>query len=250
MWLVDLSLAGDSSAAWEAICESIDDTPELPLQELDEIALGLTALQYFEGEIDFSTFLHRAGDHTDPSSCSTDCEYFYQHLNRYESASSPSSYEERAAAEIQQYLKEAIDLAQVAKAQIQSITEQAGGHQPPTHPESNPVGPASWQIRTSAFPGPRFPAARRARGRRRGRSPPTCRDGRAPARLGAGRRDRLPVDIEPDVWLLRLCSGAPLSLLHVCSGLFGPSAGAPRPACWIGSARAGKPTMGPATRTR
>ena len=94
MWLIDLSLAGDSSAAWKAIGESIHDTPELSLQELDEIALGLIALQYFEGEIDLSTFLHRAGDHTDPSNCSTDCEYFYQHLNRYESATSPRDYEE------------------------------------------------------------------------------------------------------------------------------------------------------------
>ena len=136
MWLIDLSLARDTSAAWNAISESIHDTPELPLRELDEIALGLIALKYFEGEIEFSTFLHRAGDHTDPSSCSTDCEYFYHHLNRYLSAPSPRDYEDRAAPEIRQYLKEAIDLAQVAKAQIKPVTEQAGGHQKPTRPES------------------------------------------------------------------------------------------------------------------
>jgi len=129
-WIIDLSLARDFSAAWNAIWDIVVDDSELPRSELDEAALGLIALQYYEGEIDFRQFLHRAGDHTDPSSCSTDCEYFYNHLNRLEAAEDLQQYEKRAAAEIRQYLKEAIELGVKAKVQIRSITEQGAAPKP------------------------------------------------------------------------------------------------------------------------
>jgi len=130
-WILDLSLARDYSAAWNAIWEIIEADPELARSELDEAALGLIALQYFEGQIDFPSFLQRAGDHTDPSGCSTDCEYFYHHLNRFEAAPDRQRYEDQSAEEIRQYLKEAIELGVRAKAQIRSITEQGAGDQAP-----------------------------------------------------------------------------------------------------------------------
>lgn len=127
MWLIDLSIAKDYHEAWIATADSVTENSELQLRDLDEIALGLIVLQYFEGRIGFREFLLRAGDHTDPSSCSTDCEFFYLHLNRYEMTSDKSRYEDEAKSEIQLYLSDAIRLAEVAKQEIRPITEQIHG---------------------------------------------------------------------------------------------------------------------------
>ncbi|MDQ8209659.1 hypothetical protein QEH52_19225 [Coraliomargarita sp. SDUM461003] len=123
MWIIDLSIANDFSEAWKAIGESVQDTESLPSAQLDEAALGLISLNYLKGGIDFCHYLRRAGDHTDPSSCSTDCEYFYHHLNGIESSSNPEEYERMARSEIEQYLAEAIELGKIAQAQIKPITE-------------------------------------------------------------------------------------------------------------------------------
>jgi len=144
IWLIDLSTATNYDEAWRAIGESVGATPELCLSDLEETALGLIALQYFEGKIGFRDFLLRAGNHTDPSGCSTDCEYFYHHANRYEAAEDPSEYEAQAASEIRAYLKESIDLAEVAQAQIKSITQPDGlaNESQPSGPEVNRTPPA------------------------------------------------------------------------------------------------------------
>ena len=145
MWLINLSMAKNSADARRAIGESVEETAELPLRELQEAALGLIALQYFEGRIRFRDFLLRAGDHTDPSGCSTDCEYFYHHLKRYEAAGNPSGYEAHAGSEIRAYLKKSIELAEVAKAQIQSITQPDGpaNRGQPVRSEVNQPPPAA-----------------------------------------------------------------------------------------------------------
>ena len=145
MWLIDLSIAKNCAEAWRAIGESVEETAELPAGKLEEAALGLIALQYFEGRIRFRDFLLRAGNHTDPSGCSTDCEYFYHHLNRYEAGENPSGYEAHAASEIRAYLKESIELAEIAKAQIKSITQLGGAanRSQPCGPESNQTPPAA-----------------------------------------------------------------------------------------------------------
>ena len=124
MWVIDLALANDFRDAGKAIRESIEESAELPSRELDEAVLGLIALKYFDGEIDFRQFLLRAGDHTDPSGCSLDCEFFYHHLQRFESAEDPSEYETQAGLEIRQDLKEAIAFGEYANRQIRSILGQ------------------------------------------------------------------------------------------------------------------------------
>jgi hypothetical protein len=126
MWLIDLSMAKNHREAWRAIAESVEGTTELSLSDLEETALGLIALQYFEGRIGFRDFLLRAGNHTDPSRCSIDCEYFYKHLNRYEAAQDPSRYEIESASGIRTDLKESIELAELARTQIKAITQPDG----------------------------------------------------------------------------------------------------------------------------
>ena len=128
-WIIDLSVARDHDQAW-AIGPAVLGTSTLPANKLDEITLGLIALRYFEGRIGFKDFLLHAGDHTDPSSCSLDCEYFYTRLAAFESALDPTSYEQKASDEIRESLKQALSLAEIAKTQIAPITEQGADAKP------------------------------------------------------------------------------------------------------------------------
>lgn len=127
MWLIDLSLAKDSQAALTAIRESIIEAETLPVAEIDEITLGLIACKDFENRATFEEFLQEAGDHAESSSCSTDCEYFYGFLNRWEESESADQFEASAAAEIREDLAGALEHVERTRSQLAPITEQPPG---------------------------------------------------------------------------------------------------------------------------
>ncbi|MDM8556619.1 hypothetical protein QUF75_17980 [Desulfococcaceae bacterium HSG7] len=123
MWVIDLSLSSDYEKAYAAIAPDTKSDHDFKSNDLPELALGFIYLRFLEGDVSLKKFLFLAGDYTDPSDCSIDCEYFYDHLNNLESSNN-SKTELKIIADIENQLKKKIDLAKRGRLLFKEITEQ------------------------------------------------------------------------------------------------------------------------------
>ena len=122
MWIMEMALARECESAMLALREFLMDRDFT--KNIDEMILGLIYLLYSERRITFQDFLLRAGDHTDPSGSSHDCEYFYTILNDLESSRDSRGFEDSKISQVEQDISHALDLADAGIAQITPITEQ------------------------------------------------------------------------------------------------------------------------------
>lgn len=124
MWLLDLSMAKSSDAAYRAIWEGVvKDPTHGTICDFGDTVLGLMLLKYFEGKFSIDKFLLAAGEYSDGGNCSTDCEYFYEIHQSFEAGKLTPYHEKLTAEGLQSYLSEELEMAKCTIEKTQPILD-------------------------------------------------------------------------------------------------------------------------------